>query len=230
MPLKQVTASNKPMQKSRIFAMIGLFLLPIVLSGLVAHTFLSIKAKRSLSFSEAQHYSAMIGRSNIGSLLISRQIVGLRLLDVIADALSDRAIPQTIVKAGAEQQILPLPPQTILASCDRIAAYVKPIQNDAAENPLGLMVPDSCREGAEYPAATDVNYFLTLASYEAIDQPYLEVALLKAGWIKKDIPRPGGAQTFGKGNVRIRIVHSSGYLFSDINLLVLYLLPGTRAD
>jgi hypothetical protein len=218
------------MRQRRVAIYLCLFLAPFILSVLVAYTFLSLKAKRSLSFSEAQRYSTMVGRSSIFFPVLTGQMVGFRSFDVIADALSDRAIPQTVVKAAAEQQILPLPPQTILASCDRIAAYIKPIQNDAAENPLGLIVPDSCRGGAEYPLATEENYFLTLASYEAIEQQYLEITLSKAGWVRRGPLRPGGAQTFGKGNVRISIVHTSGYLFSDINLLILYLLPGTGED
>lgn len=126
------------MKKHQTIAVISL-LLPLVLSVLSGYIFLSVKAKRSLSISELQRHSAAVGMSTVGSLLVAGQVDGLRAFGVIADALSDQAISETIIKAGAEQQILPLPLQTILASCDRIATYVKPIELDAADNLLGLL-------------------------------------------------------------------------------------------
>jgi hypothetical protein len=93
----------------------GFFLLPVVLSGLGGYGFLSLKAKRSLSTSEILHYAGIVASNTVSAVLLHRNGSGFKTFGIIADAISDHAIAQTTLAGGQEKQVLPLPPQTILA-------------------------------------------------------------------------------------------------------------------
>jgi hypothetical protein len=206
------------MQKSRILAMIGFFLLPIVLSGLGGYGFLSLKANRSLSKSEILRYTIIVTGNTMGTLLLNRNGSGFTTFGIIADAISDRAIAHTTLAVGKEKQVLPLPPQTILASCDRISAYILPleIEADATTNPYGLEIPNSCKGGAEYPR--EVKFFLTLTPLSQMES-YFTKTLPKQEWsFERD--HPGDASTFRKGNLRI-LLQKSPYFGAEISLLIL---------
>jgi hypothetical protein len=200
----------------RTLILAGLFLIPLALGGLGEYIYFSSKAKRSLSASEVLRYTTIVGRATFSSFLLEGTTGGLHTFGVIADALSERAISQTKVEVDQTQQILPLPPQTILASCARMAVYIAPIESDGANNPHGIQMPDSCKAGASYP--TKEKFFLTLTSWEKIEHHYLAATLPQSGWVFiRDIP---GGLVFKKETLNIIIVHTS-YFSTDIGLLVL---------
>lgn len=221
----QVITSNKSMQKSRIVVMIGFFLLPIVLSGLGGYGFISLKAKRSLSTSEMLYYTGIVASNTAETVLFHRNGSGFKTFGIIADAISDRAIAQTTLVVGQEKQVLPLPPHTILASCDRISAYILPLEleADATTNPYGLEVPYSCKVGAAYPR--EIKFFLTLTPLSQME-PYFTTTLPNQGWsFERD--HPGAASTFRKGNLRI-LLQKSPYFGAEISLLILRRINDVR--
>jgi hypothetical protein len=199
----------------RTLIVVSLFLIPLVLSGLGEYTYFSFKAKRSLTASEILRYTAIVGDATFSFFLLTGTTGGLQTLDVIAEILSDQAIPQTKLDVDQTNQILPLPPQTILASCSQIAAYLTPIESDGATNPHGLTVPNSCKTGASYP--TKEKFFLTLTSWKEIEDHYLEATLPQSGWtFMRDIP---GASVFQKEKLNIIVVHTS-YFSTGVGLLI----------
>jgi hypothetical protein len=149
-------------------------LVSLWLSG---YGFLSVKAKRLLSFPEASKFTAIIWRATVELPFHTNRSEGLRLLSAIGDMLSDQAQSEAVIRTGSRQASLVLPPYSILSNCERILATVA---QSAVSNPTGFHYPpESCQPGVDQPSTFRV--FLSIGTWQEFEH-YFNVKLPQSGW------------------------------------------------
>ncbi len=178
-----------------------LILLGILLTSGV-YVLISLEARRLIPL---QDMGNLIRILSWATLFHSHENGGLRAFQIIANALSNQALSETLISVDSTQHILPLPPYTILESCDLIISGL----------PHGLQSkfpyaspPLSCRKGAKFPS--ERKFFLSVNDAKST-QRYFKVVLPEAGWKFED--QLGAVVIYKQGYQKLFI--NRGYYLTD---------------
>jgi hypothetical protein len=120
---------------------------------------------------------------------------GPRAWAIAGESLSSAALSHVSLRLNAHTYQIPLPPNTIRKSCDRLIAGLP--QGSTGESP-GSTIPKSCLSGAEFPP--EFSSFITMAAPSEMER-YTNVTLPAAGWIFQD--RLGSTWIFRKNETQL---------------------------
>jgi hypothetical protein len=194
------------MIKQRFLGMVWILVILLFLPALVIYISFSIHAKRPLSPKELGRFSLTLLTA---TLLHSNENGGPRAFAIALDSVSDKTAIQTTVELSGKFYRVPLPPYSMLESCERLIAGLPDGLQSHFPN---ATVPPSCVMGAKFPSES--KRFLTLASGEEFDRQYLENDLPKAGWKFQD--RLGAAVFFRQGKAQL-MINVGSYLTGNIS-------------
>ena len=164
------------------------------LPALLLYLSLAVKAKRLLTLSEWGRFAGIILFAEIAHL---NENGGPRAWAIAGESLSNAALTEVSLKANPQTYQIPLPPNTIRKSCNRLIAGLP--QGFKEESP-GSTIPKSCLSGAKFP--TEYQSFITAASPNEVNR-YTSITLPAAGWTFTD--RFGSAWVFQKNETRLMI-------------------------
>ena len=162
------------------------------LPALLLYLSLAVKAKRLLTLSEWGRFAGIILFAEIAHL---NENGGPRAWAIAGESLSNAALAQVSLELNDQSYQIPLPPNTIRKSCDRLIAG---LPQGFDEDSHGPTIPKSCRSGAEFP--TEYQSFITTAPPNEVNR-YTSITLPTAGWTFED--RLGSAWIFRKKETRL---------------------------
>jgi hypothetical protein len=174
--------------KAGLLTVTLLFAIP----GLMLYGSLAIYGKRLLTFNEWSRFAGIIPYATIAHFDTNG---GPRAWAIAGESLSGAALSQVSLESNAQTYQIPLPPNTIRKSCDRLVAGLP--KGFAGGSP-GPTIPQSCISGAKFP--TEFPSFISIAAPEDMAR-YTDVTLPAAGWIFED--RLGSAWFFRKKDTRL---------------------------
>jgi hypothetical protein len=160
--------------------------------ALALYVSLAVQGKRLLSFNEWGRFAGIISFAGIAHMDTKG---GPRAWAIAGESLSDAALSQVSLESNAQTYEIPLPPNTIRQSCDRLIAGLP--KGFTGKSP-GPTIPKSCLSGAKFP--TEVSGFISIAAPEEMAR-YTDRTLPAAGWIFED--RLGSAWFFRKKDTRL---------------------------
>lgn len=164
----------------------------LVTPALVLYVSLAVYGKRLLTLNEWGRFAGIISFAEIAHIDTNG---GPRAWAIAGESLSDAALSQVSLESNAQTYQIPLPPNTIRKSCDRLVAGLP--KGFTGESP-GPSIPKSCLSGAKFP--TEFSSFISIAAPEEMNR-YTNVTLPAAGWMFED--RLGSAWFFRKKDTRL---------------------------
>ncbi len=187
--------------------LLGITLL-LTIPGLLFYFSLVVSGKRFPTLNEWWRFAVVVSLAEIAHWDANG---GPRAWAIASDSMSN---PVSQVSLVSEGQIypLPLPPNTIRKSCDRLVAGLPKGFTGKSPEPT---IPKSCLAGAHYP--TEISSFISIADPDEIAQ-YINKTLPAAGWFYED--RLGSAWFFRKNENRLMLNWGSYLTFfiSDLSL------------
>jgi hypothetical protein len=164
----------------------------LVTPALVLYVSLCVYGKRLLPLNDWGRFAGIISFAGIVHMDTNG---GQRAWAIASESLSNAALSQVSLESNAQTYQIPLPPNTIRQSCDRLIAG---LPKGFASMSHGPPIPRSCLSGAKYP--TEFPRFISIATPEEMNR-YTDVTLPAAGWIFED--RLGSAWFFRKKDTRL---------------------------
>jgi hypothetical protein len=164
----------------------------LVTPALVLYVSLCVYGKRLLPFNDWGRFAGIISFAGIAHMDTNG---GPRAWAIAGESLSDAALSQVSLESNAQTYEIPLPPNTIRQSCDRLVAGLP--KGFTGRSP-GRTIPKSCLSGAKFP--TECSSFISIAAPEEMAR-YTDVTLPAAGWIFED--RLGSGWFFRKKDTRL---------------------------
>jgi hypothetical protein len=164
----------------------------LAIPALVLYGSLAVYGKRLLTPNEWGRLAGIISFATIAHMNTNG---GPRAWAIAGESLSDAALSQIPLELNAQTHQIPLPPNTIRQSCDRLVAG---LPKGFAGMSHGPTIPKSCLSGAQFP--TEFSSFISIAVPEEMAR-YTDVTLPAAGWIFED--RLGSVWFFRKKDTRL---------------------------
>jgi hypothetical protein len=164
----------------------------LAIPALVLYGSLTVYGKRLLTLNEWSRFAGIISYATVAHIDTNG---GPRAWAIAGESLSGAALSQISLESNAQAYQIPLPPNTIRESCDRLVAGLP--KGFTGQSP-GPTIPQSCLSGAKYP--TELSSFISIASPEEMNR-YTNVTLPAAGWMFED--RLGSAWFFRKRDTRL---------------------------
>jgi hypothetical protein len=190
----EIEVKNKGLRKmSRtVKACLLTITLLLVTPALVLYVSLAMYGKRLLPLNEWGRFAGIISFATIAHMDTNG---GPRAWAIAGESLSDAALSQVSLELNTQTYEIPLPPNTIRQSCDRLVAGLPKGFTGQSHGPT---IPKSCLSSAKFP--TEVSGFISIAAPEEMAR-YTDVTLPAAGWIFED--RMGSAWFFRKQDTRL---------------------------
>jgi hypothetical protein len=151
--------------------------LMLSLPALCLYISLAVYGKRLPTLNEWSRFAGVIAFASVVHLDTNG---GPRAWAIAGESLSHAALSQVSLKLDAQTYLIPLPPNTIRKSCDRLVAG---LPKGSTGNSPWPTIPKSCSSGAEFP--TELSSFITFANPDEMNR-YTNVTLPAAGWTFKD--------------------------------------------
>lgn len=164
----------------------------LAIPALVLYISLAVYGKRLLTPNEWSRFAGIISFATIAHVDTNG---GSRAWAIAGESLSDTALSQVSLELNAQTYQIPLPPNTIRKSCDRLVAG---LPKGFAGMSHGPTIPKSCLSGAQFP--TEFSSFISIAAPKEMAR-YTDVTLPAAGWIFED--RLGSGWFFRKKDTRL---------------------------